>query len=122
HFLTFSHPLLLHFSISAATKFQMEISCPDLTTHIMDDPFKNLGPLSFFSAKRQWTQPRHVTLHRRGGGFGLSVKGSAPVVIASVEEDGSPAEVRKWELVISMMNFCQFMTMTHEFVFVTRWA
>jgi hypothetical protein len=77
----------------AATKFQLEISSPDLSAHIMDDPFKALGPLAFFSAKRQWTQPRHVTLHRRGGGFGLSVKGSAPVVIASVEEDGSPAEV-----------------------------
>ena len=70
----------------------MEISSPDLTTQI-DDPFRDLGPLSFFSAKRQWTQPRTVKLRRRGGGFGLSVKGSAPVVIASVEEDGSPAEV-----------------------------
>lgn len=78
--------------LAAATKFQLELSPPDLATQNVEDPFRALGPLALFSAKRHWSAPRHVTLHRRGDGFGLSVKGSAPVAIASID-DGSPAEV-----------------------------
>lgn len=79
--------------VVAATKFQLELSPPDLATQNAEDPFKGLGPLALFSAKRHWSAPRHVTLHRRGDGFGLRVKGTAPVSIASVDE-GSPAEVQ----------------------------
>jgi hypothetical protein len=90
--------------IVAATKFQLELSPPDLATHNVEDPFKGLGPLALFSAKRHWSAPRHVTLHRRGDGFGLSVKGSAPVAIASVD-DGSPAElggVRQGDVIVGI--------------------
>jgi hypothetical protein len=90
--------------IVAATKFQLELSPPDLTTHNVEDPFKGLGPLALFSAKRHWSAPRHVTLHRRGDGFGLSVKGSAPVAVASVDE-GSPAElagVRQGDVIVGI--------------------
>jgi len=45
-----------------------------------------------------------VTLHRRGDGFGLRVKGTAPVSIASVDE-GSPAElggVRQGDVIVGI--------------------
>ena len=83
--------------VPAATKFQLELSPPDFSTQHVEDPFRGLGPLTLFSAKRHWSAPRHVTLHRRGEGFGLSVKGSAPVSIASIDE-GSPAEVNYIQL------------------------
>ncbi|XP_021968422.1 rhophilin-2-B [Folsomia candida] len=88
----------------AATKFQLELSPPDLATQNVEDPFRALGPLALFSAKRHWSAPRHVTLHRRGDGFGLSVKGSAPVAIASID-DGSPAElggVRQGDVIVGI--------------------
>lgn len=78
--------------LSGATKIQLEISNPELGTKSVEDPFKGLGPLALFSAKREWSAPRHVTLHKRGDGFGLSVKGNAPVMIASVDPQ-SPAKV-----------------------------
>ncbi|ODN05568.1 Rhophilin-2-B, partial [Orchesella cincta] len=91
-------------NVIAATKFQLELSPPDLATQSVEDPFRGLGPLALFSAKRHWSAPRHVTLHRRGDGFGLRVKGTAPVSIASVDE-GSPAElggVRQGDVIVGI--------------------
>lgn len=61
----------------------------------MNDLFKSLGPIAIFSAKKHWTAPRSVQLHRgrTTEGFGFSVRGDAPVIIAVVEPD-SLAEVK----------------------------
>lgn len=55
----------------------------------MNDLFKSLGPIAIFSAKKHWTAPRSVQLHRgrTTEGFGFSVRGDAPVIIAVVEPD-----------------------------------
>jgi hypothetical protein len=60
----------------------------------VEDLFKGLGPVAIFSAKHHWTAPRTVQLHRGDGevGFGFSVRGDSPVIIAGVDH-GSLAHV-----------------------------
>ncbi|XP_071053463.1 rhophilin-2 isoform X2 [Onthophagus taurus] len=73
--------------IQAATKFQLSLTSPDFTQHRVNDLFKNLGPIAIFSAKRHWTAPRLIQLYRGRvtEGFGFSVRGDAPVIVAIVE-------------------------------------
>ncbi|XP_011879322.1 PREDICTED: rhophilin-2 [Vollenhovia emeryi] len=75
--------------IIASTKFQLSITHPDFGQHGVDDLFKSLGPVAIFSAKRHWTAPRLVQLQRGpdGEGFGFSVRGDAPVIIALVDHN-----------------------------------
>ncbi|XP_014206839.1 rhophilin-2 isoform X2 [Copidosoma floridanum] len=72
-----------------ATKFQLSLTHPDFTQHGGDDLFHGLGPIAIFSAKRHWTAPRLVQLQRgpNGEGFGFSVRGDAPVIVAGVEHN-----------------------------------
>jgi hypothetical protein len=50
--------------------------------------------VAIFSAKHHWTAPRSVQLQRLGGGegFGFSVRGDGPVIVAGVDQ-GSLADV-----------------------------
>ncbi|XP_029038053.2 rhophilin-2 isoform X1 [Osmia bicornis bicornis] len=75
--------------IIASTKFQLSITHPDFGQHGVDDLFKSLGPVAIFSAKRHWTAPRLIQLQRGpdGEGFGFSVRGDAPVIIAAVDHN-----------------------------------
>ncbi|XP_018304757.1 rhophilin-2 isoform X1 [Mycetomoellerius zeteki] len=75
--------------IIASTKFQLSITHPDFGQHGVDDLFKSLGPVAIFSAKRHWTAPRLVQLQRGpdGEGFGFSVRGDAPVIVAAVDHN-----------------------------------
>ncbi|XP_028046177.1 rhophilin-2 [Monomorium pharaonis] len=74
--------------IIASTKFQLSITHPDFGQHGVDDLFKSLGPVAIFSAKRHWTAPRLVQLQRGPDeGFGFSVRGDAPVIIAAVDHN-----------------------------------
>lgn len=81
--------------IVAATKFQLALTPPDFAQYRVNDLFKGLGPIAVFSAKKHWTAPRLVQLHRgrTTDGFGFSARGDAPVIIANVEPN-SLAEVR----------------------------
>ncbi|KAF2899834.1 hypothetical protein ILUMI_06351 [Ignelater luminosus] len=73
--------------IQPSTKFQLSLTTPDFAQHRVNDLFRALGPIAIFSAKRHWTAPRLVQLHRgrNSDGFGFSVRGDAPVIIANVE-------------------------------------
>lgn len=75
--------------IQASTKFQLSLTAPDFAQHRVNDLFRALGPIAIFSAKRHWTAPRLVQLHRgrNSDGFGFSVRGDAPVIIANVESN-----------------------------------
>ncbi|XP_043247942.1 rhophilin-2 isoform X2 [Colletes gigas] len=75
--------------IIASTKFQLNITHPDFGQHGVDDLFRSLGPVAIFSAKRHWTAPRLIQLQRGpdGEGFGFSVRGDAPVIIAAVDHN-----------------------------------
>ncbi|XP_008215512.1 rhophilin-2 isoform X2 [Nasonia vitripennis] len=76
-------------NIIAATKFQLSLTHPDFGQHGVDDLFRSLGPVAIFSAKRHWTAPRLIQLQRgpAGEGFGFSVRGDAPVIIAAVDHN-----------------------------------
>lgn len=77
------------FSDAASTKFQLSITQPDFGQHGVEDLFRSLGPVAIFSAKRHWTAPRLIQLQRGpdGEGFGFSVRGDAPVIIAAVDHN-----------------------------------
>ncbi|XP_011499332.1 PREDICTED: rhophilin-2 [Ceratosolen solmsi marchali] len=76
-------------NIIAATKFQLSLTHPDFGQHGVDDLFRSLGPVAIFSAKRHWTAPRLIQLQRGPGGegFGFSVRGDAPVIIAAIDHN-----------------------------------
>ncbi|XP_076177375.1 GTP-Rho-binding protein rhophilin [Ptiloglossa arizonensis] len=88
---TLSSPFLVIFLFlkQASTKFQLNITHPDFGQHGVDDLFRSLGPVAIFSAKRHWTAPRLIQLQRGpdGEGFGFSVRGDAPVIIAAVDHN-----------------------------------
>ncbi|XP_012257793.2 rhophilin-2 isoform X3 [Athalia rosae] len=75
--------------ILASTKFQLSLTHPDFGQHGVEDLFRPLGPVAIFSAKRHWTAPRLVQLQRGPGGegFGFSVRGDAPVIVAAVDHN-----------------------------------
>ncbi|XP_043286850.1 rhophilin-2 isoform X2 [Venturia canescens] len=75
--------------IIASTKFQLGLTHPDFGQHGVDDLFRSLGPVAIFSAKRHWTAPRLIQLQRGPGGegFGFSVRGDAPVIVAAVDHN-----------------------------------
>lgn len=84
--------------IQSATKLQLNLTGPDFAQYKVEDLFKGLGPVAIFSAKHHWTAPRLIQLHRGGRhprremvggehGFGFSVRGDAPVIIAAVDNN-----------------------------------
>ncbi|XP_046385024.1 rhophilin-2 [Ischnura elegans] len=83
--------------ICSSTKFQLSLTPPDFAQYRVQDLFRDLGPVAIFSAKHHWTAPRNVQLRKGGGegdvgectvgdaGFGFSVRGDAPVIVAGVD-------------------------------------
>ncbi|CAG9799344.1 unnamed protein product [Chironomus riparius] len=59
----------------------------------VEDPFKELGPIAVFSARRSWSAPRSVRLHKtdyqtKSNGteeFGFCIKSNSPVMISHVD-------------------------------------
>ena len=79
--------------VLAGTTYQLTLAYPDFSRHKVVDLFRSLGPVAVFSAKHHWTAPRTVQLRKKEEeGYGFSVRGDAPVVIAGVEH-GSLAAV-----------------------------
>ena len=79
--------------VLAGTTYQLSLAYPDFSRHKVVDLFRSLGPVAVFSAKHHWTAPRTVQLRKKAEeGYGFSVRGDAPVVIAGVEH-GSLADV-----------------------------
>ncbi|XP_065200233.1 rhophilin-2 isoform X2 [Planococcus citri] len=75
-------------SIEPSSKFQLSLTPPDFAHLPVEDLFYRLGPVAIFSAKHHWTVPRNIQLQRTGSsdsGFGFSVRGDAPVIIATVD-------------------------------------
>ena len=81
--------------VLAGTTYQLSLAYPDFSRHKVVDLFRSLGPVAVFSAKHHWTAPRTVQLRKKEEeGYGFSVRGDAPVVIAGVEH-GSLADVSR---------------------------
>ncbi|KAH1007189.1 hypothetical protein HUJ04_004456 [Dendroctonus ponderosae] len=88
------------------SKIELSLTPPDFAQFRVNDLFRGLGPIAIFSAKRHWSAPRLVQLHRgrTNEGFGFSVRGDAPVIIAIVEP-GSLAEfggVKEGDFIVSI--------------------
>lgn len=64
---------LIEAPITACSKFTLSLTGPDFTMYKIEDPFKKLGPIAIFSARRHWTAPRGVRLQKGtskvGGGY-----------------------------------------------------
>lgn len=50
----------------------LSLSGPDFTSHKVEDPFKSLGPIGVFSARKFWTAPRSIRLQK--GSIGTITK------------------------------------------------
>lgn len=55
---------LLEAQLSACSKFTLSLTGPDFTSFKVEDPFKRLGPIAIFSARRHWTAPRSIRLQK----------------------------------------------------------
>ncbi|XP_059528431.1 rhophilin-1 isoform X1 [Myotis daubentonii] len=77
--------------IQPRTSQRPEVRAPSFSQVKVADIFHRLGPLSVFSAKNRWRLggPVHVT--RGEGGFGFTLRGDAPVLIAAVVPGGQAA-------------------------------
>ncbi|XP_070139205.1 rhophilin-2-A isoform X3 [Drosophila bipectinata] len=96
----------------ASSKFTLSLTGPDFTSHKVEDPFKQLGPIAIFSARRHWTAPRYIRLQKGSStyhnstfdlslpleddeeeddsskhleNFGFHVRGDSPVIISNVK-------------------------------------
>ncbi|XP_032616503.1 rhophilin-1 isoform X1 [Hylobates moloch] len=70
--------------IQPKTHQKPEARMPRLSQGKGPDIFHRLGPLSVFSAKNRWRLVGPVHLTRGEGGFGLTLRGDSPVLIAAI--------------------------------------
>ncbi|XP_059089008.1 rhophilin-2-A-like isoform X2 [Tigriopus californicus] len=69
-----------------STQYQLSLAFPDLSQHKVQDLFADLGPVAIFNAKHYWSAPRSIKLRKRDHeGYGFSVRGDSPVIIAGVD-------------------------------------
>jgi hypothetical protein len=88
------------------SKYNLANTAPDFGK--VDDPFRELGPITVFSARRSWTAPRSVRLHKtdyqtKNCGteeFGFALKGESPAMICHVDIN-SVADVSNVTFVLS---------------------
>ncbi|KAL0598510.1 Rhophilin-1 [Plecturocebus cupreus] len=77
--------------IRPKTHQKPEAMMPHLSQGKGPDIFHRLGPLSVFSAKNRWQLVGPIHLTRGEGGFGLTLRGDSPVLIAAVIPGGQAA-------------------------------
>ncbi|NXH10047.1 RHPN1 protein, partial [Bucco capensis] len=78
--------------VQPKTQQKAEIKAPNFSQVKVTDLFHRLGPLSVFSAKNKWYPARRVHLRRGENGFGFTLRGDSPVLIAGVIPGGCAAE------------------------------
>uniref|UniRef100_A0A8B9R453 Rhophilin Rho GTPase binding protein 1 n=1 Tax=Anas platyrhynchos TaxID=8839 RepID=A0A8B9R453_ANAPL len=82
-----------------------EIKPPNFSQVKVTDLFHRLGPLSVFSAKNKWYPVRRVHLRRGENGFGFTLRGDSPVLIAGVIPGGllaAEAGLKEGDYIISV--------------------
>lgn len=67
---------LIEVTLNISTKFTLTLTGPDFTTHKVEDPFRKLGPIAIFSARRNWTAPRSIRLHKTNNYYNTYSNGS----------------------------------------------
>ncbi|KAM3841026.1 rhophilin-1 isoform 2-T2 [Vipera latastei] len=78
--------------IHPKTHQRPEIKSPNFSKVKVTDIFHRLGPLSIFSAKNKWHPTRTVHLLRGANGFGFTLRGDSPVLVAGIIAGGCAAE------------------------------
>ncbi|XP_060934576.1 rhophilin-1 [Limanda limanda] len=78
--------------IQSQTHQKPDITPTNFSTVQVTDIFQRLGPLSVFCARARWGPVRLVSLQRREGGLGLTLRGDSPVLVAGVVPGGCAAE------------------------------
>ncbi|KAM9051140.1 rhophilin-1 isoform 3-T3 [Megaptera novaeangliae] len=73
------------------TRRRPEGRAPSFSRVKVADIFHRLGPLSVFSAKNRWRLAGPIHVARGEGGFGFTLRGDAPVLIAAVVPGGRAA-------------------------------
>uniref|UniRef100_A0A8C6C8L7 Rhophilin Rho GTPase binding protein 1 n=1 Tax=Monodon monoceros TaxID=40151 RepID=A0A8C6C8L7_MONMO len=73
------------------TQRRPEGRAPSFSRVKVADIFHRLGPLSVFSAKNRWRLAGPIHVARGEGGFGFTLRGDAPVLIAAVVPGGRAA-------------------------------
>ncbi|XP_036685778.1 rhophilin-1 isoform X3 [Balaenoptera musculus] len=81
----------------AKTRRRPEGRAPSFSRVKVADIFHRLGPLSVFSAKNRWRLAGPIHVARGEGGFGFTLRGDAPVLIAAVVPGGRAAPCRWWK-------------------------
>ncbi|XP_030046093.1 rhophilin-1 [Microcaecilia unicolor] len=79
-------------NIQSKTHQKPEITMPSFSKVKVTDIFQRLGPLSVFSAKHRWQPVRTARLERSERGFGFTLRGDSPVLIAGVVPGSCAAE------------------------------
>uniref|UniRef100_F6RKI8 Rhophilin Rho GTPase binding protein 1 n=1 Tax=Monodelphis domestica TaxID=13616 RepID=F6RKI8_MONDO len=81
-----------------------EIKTPSFSQVKVTDIFHRLGPLSVFSAKSQWRLKGPTRLTRGEGGFGFTLRGDSPVLIAAVIPGGraEAAGLKEGDYIVSV--------------------
>lgn len=77
--------------IQPKTHGKLEVRPPSLSQMKVADIFHQLGPLSVFSTKNRWRLAGPVHMIRGEGGFGFTLRGDSPVLIAAVVPGGQAA-------------------------------
>uniref|UniRef100_A0A8C6XIR2 Rhophilin Rho GTPase binding protein 1 n=1 Tax=Naja naja TaxID=35670 RepID=A0A8C6XIR2_NAJNA len=78
--------------IHPKTHQRPEIKSPNFSKVKVIDIFHRLGPLSIFSAKNKWHPIQTVLLVRGANGFGFTLRGDSPVLVAGIIAGGCAAE------------------------------
>ncbi|XP_041422628.1 rhophilin-1 isoform X2 [Xenopus laevis] len=88
-----------------------EIKTPVFSKVKVTDIFHRLGPLSVFSAKHKWRPPQKVHLEKGDDGFGFTLRGDAPVLVAGIVPGGCAEVVDKRA---SMLTACELLGCNKE--------
>uniref|UniRef100_A0A3B5L2K2 Rhophilin Rho GTPase binding protein 1 n=1 Tax=Xiphophorus couchianus TaxID=32473 RepID=A0A3B5L2K2_9TELE len=89
--------------IQAYTQQKPDITPPSFTTVQVSDIFQRLGPLSVFCARARWGPPRVISLQKREGGMGLTLRGDSPVLVAGVVPGGcAEAGLREGDYIVAV--------------------
>lgn len=57
---------LIDVTLNTTSKYTISLTGPDFTAYKIEDPFRKLGPIAIFSARRHWTAPRCIRLQKGG--------------------------------------------------------
>ncbi|KAM6148260.1 rhophilin-1 [Rhynchocyon petersi] len=90
--------------IQPKTHQKLEVRIPSFSQVKTIDLFHRLGPLSVFSARNRWQLTGPVTVTRGEEGFGFTLRGDSPVLIAAVIPGGraAAAGLKEGDYIVSL--------------------